>query len=138
MEKIIGILLVIVLIGAGIFIMFQESELSKRCTMNTVGTVVQIEKDIDTSENSGGTLKYTYYPVIQYIVNNKTITKKSSIGTGHQKYAENEKIDILYDPNNIEDYIIKGDISSNMLGIIMIISGVVLALSGFGIIKIRQ
>lgn len=138
MEKIIGILLVIVLIGAGIFIMFQGSELSKRCTMNTVGTVVRIEKDIDTSENSSGTLKYTYYPVIQYTANNKIVTKKSSIGTGHKKYDENEKIDILYDPNNIDDYIIKGDISSNMLGIIMIISGVVLALSGFGIIKIRQ
>ena len=82
----------------------------------------------------------------KFLVNQKLISLEIyndyilSIGLYPPEHILEKSIEYYIDAieQREEDYIIKGDISSNMLGIIMIISGVVLALSGFGIIKIRQ
>ena len=60
----------------------------------------------------------------------ETITKQSNIGSTPSKYKVNDKVDILYNSNNIEEFIIKGDKSSNVIGIIFIVLGGIVFVCG--------
>lgn len=113
----------IVFVAIGIYLLISGNELAKRCTEETVGTVVEIVREEST--DSDGYTDYTYYPVIKYQANNQTVSKKSSTGSGSSGYNVNDKVEILYNPNNVEEYIIKGDKSSNFIGIIFVVVGVI-------------
>ena len=131
MKKIIVILFGLVSIGIGIFLLINANALSKRCTMKTVGTVVDIKVEENIEDDEGITRTvYTYYPVIEYDAENKTVKKQSSTGSNSPKYKVNDRINILYNPNNIEEFIIEGDKSSNIIGIIFIVVGIVVAFIG--------
>ena len=43
-----------------------------------------------------------------------------------------EKVEILYNPNKIDEYIIKGDNTSGILGIVFIVVGAVLLVATLG------
>ena len=45
-------------------------------------------------------------------------------------YNLNDKVDILYNPNKVEEYIIKGDKTSNIIGIVFIILGIIVCIAG--------
>ena len=113
----------------GIVVLVNGKAVAKRCTAEATGTVVEIveEENFNDEENR---MEYTYYPVIEYKANGETITKKSSTGVSENTYKENDKIEIMYNPKDVEEYIIKGDNSSNMIGIIMIVVGAVITLFG--------
>ena len=146
MKKILIVLFGILFVGIGIFVLINGNAKVKRCTVDAVGTVVEIKEE--WSRDSDGNDKYTYYPVIRYQAGNKTITKQSSSGSSsssrvslgavslsssHSKYSVNDRIDILYNPNNVEEFIIKGDKGLSFIGIIFIALGALAAI--FGIIK---
>ena len=144
MKRIIFVLVGLLFVGVGIWTLKSGNELAKRCTQKTTGTVVEIieEKSID----SEGHNKYKYYPVIRYQVGNKVITKKGNSGfsnntrvniadgivlsSSHSKYKVNDSVEILYNPDNVEEFIIKGDRSTNLAGIIPIVLGSLAAILG--------
>ena len=140
-NKIFVILFGVIAIGVGIFLLISGKNKAKRCTSGAVGTVVEIieekEENTDTEEDGAivyDSYTYTYYPVIEYKVGDKTVSKRSEIGYGSKdKYKVGDKIDILYDPNKPEDYIIKNDKSSNIIGIVFIVVGVIV--TGVGVVK---
>ena len=120
-----GILAIIV----GIVMIVKGNALVKRCTVETQGTVIEnVEQEDYDDENH--TMRYTYYPVIEYKAGDKTVTKQSSTGTGEVKYKENDKITIMYNPDDAEEFIIKGDNSNNIIAIIFIAVGSVVTLVG--------
>lgn len=136
-KKLFVILFGIVFVGVGVFLFVKGNDMSKRCTTETVGTVTEIieEREENTEAEASGavvydTYKYTYYPVIEYKVEDKTFNEKYSTGSSKSKYLVGDKIDVLYDPNKPEDYLIKGDKSSNIIGIIFIAAGAVVAIIG--------
>ena len=128
MRKIFVILFGIIFAGIGIFLLINGNELKKRCTAETVGTVVEIVREEST--DSDGDMEYTYYPIIEYKAGDSVINRKSSAGSSSSKYNVNDKVDILYNPNKAEEFIIKGDNSSNILGIIFIVVGIIVAIFG--------
>ena len=133
MKKVLVIILGLIFIGVGVFLIVRGNELAKRCTEEAVGTVVEIkmEESLESDEYGTHTI-YTYYPIIEYKAGDKTVTKQSENGSsGQSDYKLNDKIDILYNPQNVEEFIIKGDNSNNILGIIFIVAGVIAA--GVGI-----
>ena len=139
-NKIFVILFGILAIGVGIYLLVSGNNKAKRCTTEAIGTVTEIieEKQENTDEQDGAiisdTYTYTYYPVIEYKAGDKTVSKKSETGYGNKdKYKVGDKIDILYDPNKIDDYIIKNDKSSNIIGIVFIAVGVIV--TGIGVVK---
>ena len=123
MKKIFVILFGIIFIVVGIFLLINGKQKAKRCTEEIIGTIVEIKEE--TSTDTNGVIEYTYYPIIEYQVGEKTITKQSSTGSNTSKYNLNDKIDLLYNPNNIEEFIIKGDKSSNYIGIVFIVLGTI-------------
>lgn len=146
MKKIFVILTGLLFVGIGIFLLVNGNAKNKRCTVETIGTVTEIKEDRSTDSN--GDYTYTYYPIITYEVGEKVITKQSNIGTAmgsnlrlnkhvsisseHSKYSVNDKIDILYNPDNVEEFIIKGETtnSTNFIGIISIVLGSLAAILG--------
>ena len=128
MKKIFIILFGLIFVGVGAFMLIKGNDLAKRCTASAEGTVIEIITEDST--DSDGFTTYTYYPVIQYTVDGKTVSKKSSSGSNPSKYNVNDKVDVLYDPNKVEDYIIKGDKTTSFFGIIFIVAGIAVAIIG--------
>ena len=128
MKKIIVIIVGILFAAIGIFLFISGKNQEKRCTVETVGTVIEIIEDIST--DSDGDETHSYYPVIEYKVGDKIISKKSSTGSNPSKYHVNDKIAILYNPDKIDEYIIKGDKTSNILGIAFAVAGSIVAIIG--------
>ena len=127
MRRFFLIIFAIFFIGIGIFVLVHGNGLAKRCTEEAIGTVVNVIKEDST--DSDGFTSYTYTPVIEYKVGEKTITKRAGSGSGSPEYQINDTIDILYNPNNVEEFIIKGE-SSTLFGIIFIVVGAIAFLVG--------
>ena len=130
MKKIFVILFGLIFVGIGAFMLIKGNNLAKRCTASTEGIVVEIISEESTDTENDGFKQYTYYPVIQYTVEGKTVSKKSSSGSNPSKYNVNDKVDILYDPNKVEDYIIEGDKDASFLGVIFVVAGIAVAIIG--------
>ena len=128
MKRVLVVLGGLIFVAIGIWIIKFEIDKTKRCTEETIGIVV---KNIEKTEVEDNKIKYMYYPVIKYKANGKTITKTSNAGTGHERYSANEKVNILYNPKNIEEFIIKGDSTINFVGIVFVIVGGIFAIAGF-------
>ena len=127
MRKFIVIIVGLLFAAVGIYILKSGEDKVKRCTVEAVGTVVEIQEE--TTTDSDGT-SITYHPVLSYKVEGKTIKSKSPVGTSNKKYNVNENVDILYNPNKPEEFIIKGDKSLNIMGIIFVILGTLCAVAG--------
>ena len=64
----------VIFIVVGIYVLTNGANKSKRCTVETVGMVVEIKEERTT--DSEGDYQYTYYPVIRYQAGDRTITKQ--------------------------------------------------------------
>lgn len=124
----------IVFIIAGISAIVMSKNYEKRCTVETVGTVIEIIEDIST--DSDGNETHSYYPVIEYKVGERIISKKSNTGSNSFKYHVNDKIAILYNSDKIDEYIIKGDKTAVLLGVIFIVLGFVAVIVGIKIMAL--
>ena len=131
MKKLFIILMGIVFVGVGIFMIVRGNDLAKRCTTETTAKVVSIETEEST--DSDGHYTYTYYPVFEFNAGEKTITQKGSTGSSRAQYKIGDSVELLYDANKPEDFIVKGDKTSNILGIIFVVAGVFV--TGVGVIK---
>ena len=129
MQKLKVIIIGIVFLAVGIFMFVKGNAQAKRCTEEAVGKVVEMHEDVST--DSDGQITYTYYPIIEYTAGDKTVSKQSD--TGSSNYKINDSVTILYNPDNVEEYVIKGDNSSNIFGIAFIALGAVTLV--IGIIK---
>ena len=128
MKKIFVILFGILFVGVGIFAMFQGNDLAKRCTTPVTARVINLDRE--ESVDSDGYTSYAYYPIFEYQVGEKTLSEKGRTGSSNPKYSVGDKVEILYDANKPTDFIVKGDTSSNILGIVFIVAGLVVAVIG--------
>ena len=143
MKRVLIVLIGLLFIGTGIFTLVSGNAKAKRCSVAAVGTVIEIQKERTT--DSDGNHKYTYFPVIEYQAGDRTITKRSnsdssskfsfsiggaSVSSSKSKYNINDSIDIMYNPDNVEEFIIKGDKGPNFIGIFFIFLGALAAICG--------
>ena len=132
MRKLFVILVGIVFVGLGVYLLVSGNDMAKRCTAETTGKVVEVIEEVEENHDADGySVTHTYYPVIEFKAGEETVNKKYSSGTGNRnKYSVGENIDILYDSNKPTDFLIKGDKTSNILGIVFIVAGLVVAVIG--------
>ena len=128
MQRFIVLIVGIIFIGVSIFIYLKNESLIKNCTVKTEATVVDMKQDFSTD---GDTNDFMYYPIIEYKANDNTIRQTIDKGSSTPAYEINDKIEILYNPNNIKEYIIKGDNSSNIFSIAFMVIGILV--TGYGI-----
>ena len=114
----------IIFIVIGICILISGPLKEMRCTIETEGTVVNISEEITRNNEKPYSERHYYYPVIEYKAGEKEITKKSNYDVGPSKYVKNQKVTILYNPKNVEEFIIKGEKHFNILAIPFIMIGI--------------
>lgn len=120
-TKVIGGLLFMVLFsGMGIFLWIHGSKLSDRCTIETTATVIEVY-------SSGTDHGLRRYATISYQIGDTTVTgtinNDGSMDQYH--YKRNEQIVILYNPENVEEFVIKGERSGLISMIACILFGLV-------------
>ena len=128
MQKPLIILVGIIFLGVGCFMFFKNSNLQKVCTEETEATVVDIKEEMNTDENG---LSYMYYPVIEYDANGEKIRVTMSSGSSTPQYNKNDKVSVLYNPNNVNEYIVKGEKTTGIMSIVFMVLGVLV--TGYGI-----
>lgn len=131
MNKIFIIIFGIVFLCVGVYILISGNELAKKCTVETVGTVVGNKEEASESYDGEYTsTTYSYYPIIEYKVKDETIKGEGTTGSNPPKYNAGDTLDILYNPNNVREFMIKGDKSSNIFGIVFIVAGALITVLG--------
>ncbi len=130
MKKIGVIIVGIIFLAVGIFLFVRGKNREKNCTAETVGTIIEIKEDTSTDTDTGR-ITYVYYPIIEYKAGESMVRRQGENGSSNPNYKVNDKINILYNPNNIEEFMIKGDNSSNIVAIIFVILGAAVVILGF-------
>lgn len=128
MKRLLILIMGIVTIGLGIFIIVSGNKLAQVCTEETTGTVVGILREEET--DSEGFTSIVYIPQIEYKVGEQLVTAKGNGSSNASDHKVGEEIQIMYNPNNVEEHIIKGDNSSMVGGIIWIVLGAIILLVG--------
>ena len=132
-KKFIPLVVGVILVVAGVFTYFRAGELVKNCTEKTTATVVDMREDITSDADAG--IRYIYYPIIEYTVGDRTLTEEISSGSTTPAYRINEKIDILYNPNKAEEFIVEGS-NQNITWIILGSVGIIfLAVGIYTLVK---
>ena len=128
-KKIIVIVLSLLFLGIGIYTIKTSNAKAERCTEETSGVVVNVIEE--TSKDSDGNISRHYYPVLEYQVGEEIAHEKYSVGSGNSsKYRVGDEIDILYNPSNNEEFIIKGDSTLKILGYAFTGMGALFAILG--------
>lgn len=128
MKKYCLILVGIIFVAVGIFIYFKNQYLVKNCTMETVATVVNMKEDLTTDDD---TTRYIYYPIIEYKASGEKVTVQMDNGSNPPSYSIGDTVTILYNPNKVKEFIVKGENSSSIFSIVFIVIGV--CVTGYGI-----
>ena len=130
MKKFMAVIFVgIIFLGVGGFLLYQGMSLVKKCTEESTATVVDMKQELDTDSNG---MNYLYYPIIEYDADGDTIRVTMSSGSSHPAYNINDKITILYNPSKTEQFIVKGDKSSNVMAIVFMTIGALV--TGYGVV----
>lgn len=131
-KKFIPLILGVILIGAGVFFYFKNADLTKKCTEKTIATVVDMDEEIDTS-SANTEMRYMYYPIVQYKVSERVIENRLDTGANVPEYRINDKVEIMYNPNNVEEFIVAGA-NLNIVWIILVGLGVTFVLAGIVVV----
>ena len=125
---IVGVIFIII----GIVAMYLGTGLTKRCTEETIGTVVEMAYKEDYVDG----YSIIYYPVIEYQAGDTTVKQMSNTGQYPPKYKVGDQITIYYNSDNVQEFLIKGDASANLGGILAVVLGTIAVVIGlFGSIK---
>lgn len=103
------------------------------CTYEVAGSVIDLEAKRST--NSDGDSTTAYYPVFRYEVGDLTYVKESNSGSSNPRYHIGESVVMLLNPNNYDEYLVKGDSSPIIfclifggLGVVSLLIGVLSAI----------
>ena len=89
------------------------------------GIVFELDRSMD---NKGSVM---YYPIIRFVTLEKEwVTKRLEIGTRPSAYREGEKVKVIYDPEDIEHFILD-NLSEKLIGLILVLVGILLVAGAF-------
>lgn len=131
MKRFVAFLAGLLFVGIGIFLWISSESKISRCTVETVGTVIK------TYEEGYGKNRQ-YYAELIYEAGEETITQvvsnissKSSQGISSRVsiqsvsllYEEGDTLEICYNPEDVDEFVIKGESRSKVAYILFIALG---------------
>ena len=128
MQRFIVLIVGVLFLGIGGFLYVKNNNLVKNCTVETEATVVDMKQEFST-DSDGST--YLYYPIIEYKVGEDTIRVTMDKGSSTPAYDINQKITVMYNPNKVKEFYVKGEKSSMIFSIAFMAIG--LLISGYGV-----
>jgi hypothetical protein len=127
MKRFIPILAGLVVCGIGVFILFVTDEKEKKCTISTRATVYDVEVSHET--DADGNWVDVYKSTFKYRVGEEYYLNSPKTSSNHE-YTKGETVDIKYNPNNPNEFIIKGDYSDKFGGFMVIGVGSIFIIVG--------
>ena len=106
-------------------IIYQEISKRLKCKEITKGTVVDF---FERTKIKKGREKIVRYPIFEYIANGNTVRKRYNIKSKIHPYQLSDEVNIHYNKNKEDEFYIKGDGDSLILGVIILIMGLMLLL----------
>ena len=106
---------------SGIIILKNRKKKEKNCTSKTHGKVIDILKH----ENRGidSTYTYSWHPVFEYTIGNLKYVKESFYGFSESKFAIGQDVEILFNPENYNEFYVANETLPRTLGRIFTIIG---------------
>lgn len=129
MKKFLPVLVGVIFLAVGIFMYFQNQRLAKVCTVEAEATVINMKEEMESDEDG---MRYVYYPVIEYKAGSETVEVTMASGSNTPAYSINDKVTILYNPNKVKEFIVKGDKTSGIFSYVFIGLGVLV--TGCGVV----
>lgn len=111
----------VLMLAAGVFLLIKQNNLSKVCTAETTATVVDFKQEFDSDSESSSI--YTYYPIVEFQAGGQPVRATLDRGSAEPAYDVDAKIDILYNPADPQQVIVKGDASPNIMGVAISVLG---------------
>ena len=111
-----GIAFGVFFIIVGIAVLLFQNNKKNKCTETTTATVVDLIRKKTSSSHR------TFAPVFEYNVNGQTVRVTSSYSTRHIKHNIEDKVELKYNPNNVNEFYVPG-YNSKGLGILFILAG---------------
>ena len=121
---IVGIAIIIL----AFYLRMNGNALKERCTQNATAVVIDYEEKLET--DGEGDWQTMYSPIIMYNANGQTVTTTSPTSYNYRKYDTNTEVEILYNPDNVEEYIVPSDFKTGTIYIFLIIFGAFCFLAG--------
>lgn len=116
---ILGIVFFIV----GMVITKKINKREKNCTEKTHGTVINLVKHKSYDKDVGP--RYSWHPVFEYEIRNMKYMKEYKYGSDKPKYEIGQSVELYYNPEDYNDFYIKGDTLPKTLGLIFTILGAI-------------
>lgn len=123
----------IIFLITGTLMLKSQKKKEKNCTEKTYGKVIDIVRLRNTGGGSSSGQPATYHPVFEYRVGDLTFVKQSLYGStlAKNKYAIGQDVEILYNPNNGNEYLIVGFTSPKTIATIFTVVGIVVTAISF-------
>lgn len=131
MKRFGALIVGLIFLVVGGFMFFRNKSLAENCTVEAEATVVDMREDI-TSEGDG--IRYMYYPIIEYKAGDDTVSGTLNEGSSTPAYRIGETLTILYNPNNTQEFLVKGSSGTLFslifagIGVVITVVGIVLAI----------
>ena len=111
----------------GLYLIYRLIARSRKCTAETVGTVI----GRDAKRRSSGGRRHrrstlNYYPVVEFEADGQKVSGTADISSSNsEKYADGTMLTVRYDPENPQEFIIKNKSAKGTLvsAVIMILLG---------------
>lgn len=128
MKKFIAIIIGVVFMAIGGVLYFMNNSKIQNCTVEVEATVVDHKIEVEVDGDNSRTL---YYPIMEYEADGKTMKVTMDKGSEEmEEYMTGEKVVVLYNPNNVAEFIVKGDYSSIIISIVFAALGAVVTIAG--------
>ncbi len=117
MTKVLGLLVTLL----GVYILYQEILKRIKCKEITKGMVVDF---YEKTKKENGREKIVKYPIFEYTVNGVQVKSKYDTRSKMYPYQLYDEVDIFYNSKKADEFYIKGNGDSFVIGIIVLIMGV--------------
>ena len=132
MQKFAPLIVGIIFIAVGCFLFYRNGELKRNCTKEATATVIEVKEQLNTDTDN---IDYYYYPILEFSVDGKEVQVKMD-GSSTPTYSVNDKVEILYNPNNTKEFLVKGDKTGNIFSIVFVCLGAIVSCIGiYSLIK---
>ncbi|MBQ9642977.1 MAG: DUF3592 domain-containing protein [Lachnospiraceae bacterium] len=121
---VIVVYLLILVLGA--FLFYSGLKQARNCTTETNATIVDIETTRSRDKNDR---RRNRYPVVEFMADNgQQVHKRADVSSQNRnKYQVGERLTVKYNPQNPEEFIVKGKSLAFNLGVgaLMVVFGLI-------------
>ena len=127
--KLTLIIIAVLVLLAGVFIIWMSSKKKARCTAVTEAKVTKVKAKTEDTEE--GKKESEYSAILEFEVGGKTYKGSAGKKTSNKrKYRVGDTYDVYYNPDKPKEFLVEGKSGGLFTGVLLIAAAIVLAVIG--------